>query len=127
VDVELALEGPTGDFDLVLRVDVAFVNGPATVGAAFGQRSFVGFIDLFGRLAMGFDPVVLARLAAGLFRLRLGWPLGEGRRLAFAGAALFVEQPPQTVEFSATLDHFAFEAFTVKAGGIGHALMIANR
>src|SRR5579884_2491789 len=117
VNVELTVDRPTRDLDLVLMVDVRLVDGTAAVGAGVGQRRLVGFVDLLGRLAMGLGAVVLARLAAGLLRLRLGRPLGEGRRLAFPRPALFVEQASQVFDLSAEfgdealqISDLAFEA-----------------
>ena len=93
MDVELAVNRLAGDLDLVLLLDIGFLDGTATVRADIGQRGFVDLINLCRRQrrSMAFAAVVLARLATGLFGLWLGWPLGEGRGLALAGAPGFSE------------------------------------
>jgi len=92
VNVELPVNRPPWNLDLVLLVDMGLGHGTAAVGTGIGQRRLVGLIDVFRRLAMGLDAVILAGLAAGLFGFGLGWSLGKRRGLALAGAALFVEQ-----------------------------------
>jgi hypothetical protein len=57
VDVELAVNRPTGNLDLVLMVDVGLGDGPAAVRAGIGKRGLVGLVDLHGRLAMRLDTV----------------------------------------------------------------------
>ena|SRR5437588_883645 len=84
VNVELALNGPARNLDLVLLVNMRFLDIAAAVGTLVGQRCFVGLVDLFGRLSMGFGAVVLAGLATWLFGFGLGRPFGEGGSLAFA-------------------------------------------
>ena len=93
VDVELAVNGLARDLDLELLGDVGFVERAAAVGADIGQRRLVDLVDLFGgrRLAVGLGAIVLARLAAGLARVRLGLALGEGPGLALAGTEGRVE------------------------------------
>jgi hypothetical protein len=93
VDVELPVDGPAGDLDLELLGDVRRVEWAAAVGAALRQRCLVDLIDLVGggQLAMRLGAVVFAGLAAGLLGLARGMALGEGGRLALAGAEGRVE------------------------------------
>ena len=120
--VELAVNRPAWNLDLVLVIDAGFLDGSAAVRASLGKRRLIGFIDLLGRLAMRLGAVILAGLASGLFRLGLGWPLGEGSRLALAGAPLLIEEACQLLHLSAQfgdlaleLRDLAFEANTVEA------------
>src|SRR2546430_1507596 len=71
VNIELAINRPTRNLDLVLLCDVRLVPRPAAVGA-WGELHLVCLVDVLGRLAMGFGTVVLAGLASGLLRLGLG-------------------------------------------------------
>ena len=64
---------------------------------------------------MGFAAVVLARFAAGLFRVGLGWSFGEGRGLTFAGAVLLIELGGEALDLGAEIGDFAFEATTLGA------------
>jgi hypothetical protein len=125
VNVELPLNGPTGYLDLILVVDVRFVDLAAAVRASDRQQRLVGFVDLLRWQAMSFGAVVFAGLAARLLRLGHGWPLGERGSLTFAGAALFVEQARQVFDLSAKLGDFAFEADTVKAWCFTHTFTVA--
>src|SRR5947209_6906266 len=100
VNVELAMNGPTRNLDLVLLVDMRFLDIAAAVGTLVGQRCFVDFVDLFGRFAVSFGAVVLAGLATWLFRLGLGRSFGKGGGLTFAGTALLVEQAGQSLDLS---------------------------
>jgi hypothetical protein len=93
VDVELAVDRLTWDLDLILVIDMGWLDRTPTVGAGIGQERLVDFVDLFGGrwLAVGLGAIVLARLAAGLVRIKLGLSLGEGSGLALAGAGCLVE------------------------------------
>jgi hypothetical protein len=93
VDVELAVNGLARNLHLELLGDVSFVEGSAAVRADVGQRRLVNLVDLFGsgRLAVGLDAVVLARLATWLAGVCLGLALGEGACLALAGTEGRVE------------------------------------
>jgi hypothetical protein len=126
VNVELAVNGPTRNLDLVLLVDMRLVDVAAAFRTSVRKRCLVGFVDLRGRFAMGLDAVILARLAARLFRLRLGRPLGERSSLAFAGAALLFEQARQAFDLCAERGDFAFETDTVKAWCFGHTFTLAG-
>src|ERR1700678_51068 len=68
VDVELSDDRPTGDFGLELLVEVVLDDLAAAIGALFGQRCVMGFINAFGRrrLTMGVLPVLVALFATGL-------------------------------------------------------------
>jgi hypothetical protein len=93
VDVELPVDGPPRDLDLVLLSEVAFVEGSAAVGAGVWQSRLVGFIDPVGgrRLAVSLGAVGLAGLTAGPLGLVLGLALREGPGLALTGAGRLVE------------------------------------
>jgi hypothetical protein len=93
VDIELPVDGLSGDFDLELLGDVYRVKRAAAVGAAVRQGGLVDLVDLVrgGRLAVRLGAVVLAGLAAGLLGLVGGLPLGEGGGVASASAGRLVE------------------------------------
>ena len=114
VNVELALNRPTRNLDLILVVDTSFVDRTAAVRASVGERRFEGLVDVFGRRAMGLGAVVLAGFAAGLLRLGFGRPLGERSGLAFAGTALLVEKPREVFNLSPQLGDFTPEPETVR-------------
>jgi hypothetical protein len=88
MDVELAVNRLARDLDLVLLLDVGFLDGAAAVGTDVGERRLMDFVDLRWRRwqSMALVAVVVAGLAAGLFGLGLGWPLAKGSSLAFTGA-----------------------------------------
>jgi hypothetical protein len=115
VNVELALNGPTRNLDLILVVDVRFVDLAAAIGTLLGQRRFVNLVDLLGWIAMRLGAVVLARLTARLFRFGFRWPLAERSSLAFAGATLLVEKASEMLDLRAEFGGFAFETDTVGA------------
>ena len=120
-NVELALNRPTRNLDLILVVDTSFVDRTAAVRASVGERHFVGLVDVFGRRAMGLGAVVLAGFAARLLRLGFGRPLGERSGLAFAGTALLVEKPREVFNLSPQLGDFTPEPETVQAGCFAHS------
>ena len=91
MDVELAMKCLAYDFRLVLLLDFRFLDLAATVGTGIGQRRFENFVDRFGRLAMGFDAIVLTRLAARFLRRPFRRPLRERRRLTLAGPNRFFQ------------------------------------
>jgi hypothetical protein len=99
VDVELSMNGSARDLDLELLGHMRFVKRSAAAGAEVGQGRLVDLIDLFGagRLAVGFDAIVLAGLAAGLLGLVGGLALGEGGGLTLAGAGGLVELAAQAL------------------------------
>jgi hypothetical protein len=74
VDVELPVDGLARDLDLVLLIDVGFVDPAAALGAGVRQGRLVNFVDSFGRRreAMGLAAVVGAGFAAGLLGFGLG-------------------------------------------------------
>ena len=115
MNVELAVNRPTGNLDLVLMVDVGLRDEAATVGAGVGERGLVGLVDLLGRLAMRLGAVILARFAAGLFRRGLGGPFRKGRGLALAAATMFVEQTLKLFDLGLEIGHLAFQSKTAKA------------
>jgi hypothetical protein len=126
VNVELAMNGPPRNLDLVLPIDVRLFDLATALRTSVGQRRLVDLVDLLGRLAVGLGAVVLAGFAARLFRLGLGRPLGERGRLAFAGAALIFEQPRQAFDPSTEVGDFTFEADTVRAWWFGHTFTVAD-
>jgi hypothetical protein len=93
VDLKLPVDGLARDLDLELLGDVGFVERAAAVGASVWQGHLVGFIDLVGLrwLAVGFGAVIFAGPAPGPLGLAGGRSLGEGGRLALAGAGRVVE------------------------------------
>jgi hypothetical protein len=103
VNVELAVNRPTRNLDLILLVGVRFLDRPAAVGTGIRQWRFVGFVDLLGRLAVSLGAVVLAGFAAGLFGRRLGRSFGERRSLAFTGTPLLVEEAGELFDLGAEI------------------------
>ena len=94
MDVELSMDRLAWNLDLVLLLDVSFVNDSTALGTDIGHGGFVSLVDfvLRRRRSMPMLAVFLASLASRLFRFILGMAFGEGRCLTLAGAALFVEQ-----------------------------------
>jgi hypothetical protein len=127
VNVELPMNRPAWNFNLVLLVDMRFGQGTAAVGTGIWQRRLVGLIDVFRRLAMGLDAVIFAGLAAGLLGFGLRGSLGKRRGLAFADTALFVEQPGQVLDLGAQLGHLASQTKAVQTRGCGHTFTLASR
>ncbi|HLW63936.1 MAG TPA: hypothetical protein VKS79_01370 [Gemmataceae bacterium] len=90
VEIELALNRLAWNLDLELLLNVGFVDGTAAIGTGIGQRGFVDFVNLLGRRrTMGLLAIIVAGLAAGLFRLGLGRAFGERRRLTLVGPLEF--------------------------------------
>jgi hypothetical protein len=86
MDVEPTHNGPAGNLDLELLINMVFVGLSATVGALLGQRHVDNLVGpLFGKRAMGLGAVVVARLAARLLGILLRRSLGERSGLAFLG------------------------------------------
>jgi hypothetical protein len=128
VDVELAVDRPPRDLDLVLSVDVGLLDGAAAVGARAGQRRVAGLGDLLGgrREAVGLGAVVGPRLAAGLPWREQRRPLGEGGGLALSGPALVVEQSGQALHLGAQVIQLPLEPLTARAERFGHAVSIGS-
>src|ERR1019366_4676610 len=110
VDVELADQGTSRDFCLILCGDLRFPDGATTLRASVRQGYLKDFINRRGAggQAVAVTPVGLTGFATGLLGLWLGRPLGERCSLAF-GLALSL------VEAGAGLFEFALEAFVVLA------------
>ena len=110
VDVELADQGTSRDFRLILCGDLRFPDGATTLRASVRQGYLKDFINRRGAggQAVAVTPVGLTGFATGLLGLWLGRPLGERCSLAF-GLALSL------VEAGAGLFEFALEAFVVLA------------
>src|SRR5712692_5026034 len=132
VDVELAVECFAYDFRLELLVDFRFLDRAATVGTRIGQRRFEDLVNLFGRLAMGLDSIVLTHLPPRLLRLRFRGPLRERRRLTLAGPNRFFELAHEPCHLGFQLSDPALElgnplvTFETSLAGDGvHARMLA--
>jgi len=117
VHVELAMSWSAGNLDLILLLNVDFVNWSAAVRTDLGQGSLVDFGDLLGRrwLTMGLNAVIVACFAARLLGLALGLAFGKRGGLTLTGAALFLKEARQALYISAEIGDFAFKAATVKA------------
>ena len=89
------------NLDLELLGDMGFVEGAATIGAAFGQGRLVSLIDLFGsgRLAMRLGAVGLSWLASGFLWIGFRIAFGKGPSLALAGTKCLVELTTQVLVF----------------------------
>jgi hypothetical protein len=105
VNVELADDRPARNLGLELLIEMVLADRAAARGTLLGQGGVQRFLDLLGRRrrAMGVSAVLVALLAAGLFGVLLGRPLGERGRLPLGGAFRFVEA---LLEFA----HRRFEA-----------------
>jgi hypothetical protein len=90
VDVELPVDRPAGDLGLVLVFDLVRHDRAAAI-TVIGQRGLQDLVDLRGDGAARPRAVVLAALAAGPLGIGLGRPLGERRRLSFAGPRRLVQ------------------------------------
>ena len=110
VDVELADQGTSRDFRLILYGNLCFPDGATALRARVRQGCLQDFIDSRGAggQAVAVAPVVLAGFAAGRLGLWLGRPLGEGCGLAFGLALSLVEAGAGPFEF-------ALEAFVLLA------------
>jgi|SRR6516164_7375612 hypothetical protein len=128
VDVELAMDRLAGDLDLVLVIDVGFVDPAAAVGASVRQGRFVNFVDLFGwgREAMGLAAVVGAGLATRLLGFGLRWSLGKKCGLAFAGPLLLFEQAGQPLHLGLQFGDAALQRPAAGRGRFVHASMVAR-
>ena len=69
VDVELAVDRLSWDLDLILLIDMGFVDLAAAVRASIGQGCLVNLVDLLRRRSMRLSAVFLAGLASGLLSL----------------------------------------------------------
>jgi hypothetical protein len=108
VDVELADQGTSRDFRLILEGDLGFPDGATALRASVRQGCLKDFIDSRGAggQAVAVAPVGRAGFAAGRLGLWLGRPLGERCGRAF-GLTLSL------VEAGAGLFEFALEAFVL--------------
>ena len=93
MEVEPTEEGPAGNLDLALPIDMIFGDRSAACGALRGPRHVDDLIGwLFGKRARGRRALRVARFAARLLRGLLGGSLGEGSRLAFLGTRGVLQQ-----------------------------------
>ena len=78
MNVELSMDRPPRNLDLILLLHVGFVDGSTAIGAGVGQRGLVGLVDLvrLGCRPMGLGALAVAGFAARLLRLRLAAPVG---------------------------------------------------
>ena len=110
VDVELADQGTSRDFRLILCGNLCFPDGATAPRARVRQGCLQDLIDSCGAggQAVAVAPVGRAGFAAGRLGLWLGRPLGEGCGLAFGLALSLVEAGAGPFEF-------ALEAFVLLA------------
>ena len=110
VDVELADQGTSRDFRLILCGNLCFPDGATAPRARVRQGCLQDLIDSCGAggQAVAVAPVGRAGFAAGHLGLWLGRPLGEGCGLAFGLALSLVEAGAGPFEF-------ALEAFVLLA------------
>ena len=125
MNVELPMDRLAGDLHLVLLIDVGLIDRTAAIGADIGQRSFVDFVNPLGRRTMRLGSVILAWLAPGLLRRGLGRAFGKGRRLAFAGALLLLEQAGQSRDVGFQFGDPALQGLAAGANDFVHAPRIA--
>jgi hypothetical protein len=78
MEVELTADRLARNLDLVLLLDVSFVDGTTTVGADSRQRGLVGFVDVLRRRALGLKCRSRYRSYAWAFSVLVWQPLGEG-------------------------------------------------
>jgi hypothetical protein len=110
VDVELADQGTSRDFRLILGGDLGFPDGATALRARLRQGCLKDLIDRCGAggQPVAVPPMGLAGFASGRLGLWLGRSLGEGCGLTF-GPAL------RLVEAGAGLFEFALEALVLLA------------
>src|SRR5262245_7236729 len=110
LNVELANQGASGDFRLILSGNLGLPNGTATMRTSVGKSGVEDFINRFGRRgrAVAVSSVSGAAFAPGRFGLGFGRSLGEGGGLAFRRAACLVE-------FCLGPGQFPSEAFVIQA------------
>src|SRR5262245_30249195 len=113
LDVELTLDGPTGNLGLILDDDL---RGCQAVVAAVRTRRrqihLVGLVDGVGQRGqpMGMRAVIVARLATGRLRIGLGPRfLAERRGLSLARAALGFKRGREAPDFPEQLRHLLLE------------------
>jgi hypothetical protein len=113
VDVELANQGTTRDFGLILGGNLCLPNRVATARASVGKGSVEDFIDLGGgrSRAVCVATVSSAGFASGFLGQWLGRTLGEGSGLAFGRSASLVELGTRLGEF--TLEAFVVQTKTI--------------
>jgi hypothetical protein len=128
VNVELTVDRLTGNLDLVLAINVGWVNEAAAVRASIRQGHLMDFVDLFGRgrEAMGLAAVAGAGFAARLLGLGLWRPFGEGRGLTLAGALLLFEQAGQPLYLGLQCGDTPLECLATGTGRFLHLCMVAN-
>jgi hypothetical protein len=90
LDVDAPSDRLARNLFLELRFRV-LVDDLASARAALGQRRREDLIDIAWRFTTRRRPVGLAGLASPRFRVLLGKPLGEGRRLALLPAERFLQ------------------------------------
>ena len=106
-----AVDRPAWNLGLILKGDAGLRDRATASRTSVRQRSVMLFVDLLrrGRLTIGANSVVVARLAAGLFRVGLRRLLRERRRLAFAGTSRFFQQTGQLLDLLRQGLHLGFQ------------------
>jgi hypothetical protein len=98
VDVELAVDRLSWDLNLILLIDVGFVELAAAVGASIGQECLVNLVDSLRWQSMRPGAVVLAGLTPRLLGVGLGWSFGERGGLTLARTLLLLEQESEALD-----------------------------
>ena len=126
MDVERAVDRLPRNLDLVLVIDVGWVDTAVAIGAVFGQRRFVNFVDPLGHGAMGLGAVIVAGLAPGFFGLGLGGALAKGGAWRLPRPGLF-ERAGETFNLGFKFGNAAEQRRAAGAGGLVHAARIARK
>jgi hypothetical protein len=126
MDIELPVDRLTGDLDLVLRIDVGFVDPTSAFRASVRQVCFMNLIDFFGRGrgAMSLAAVVGAGFPSGLLRLGGGRAFGERSGLALAGPLLLLEQTGQPLHLRFQFGHAPLQGAAARARTFVHSGII---
>jgi hypothetical protein len=126
VNVELAVDRLPWDLDLILLIDVGFVDLAAAVGASIGQGCLVDLVDSLRRLAVGLGAVLLAGLASWFLGVRLGWSFGEGGGLTLASALLLFKQAGEAFDLGFQFGDAALQRLAAGTSEFVHEGKIAK-
>jgi len=111
VDVKSPNDGFSGDILLDLRLNVAFVDCPATIGTAIRQGNVDDLVGLsFREWPMRPGAVIGAGLSTRPLGIGIGVSFGEGRRLAFACPARCFQLPGEVIDGLFEMSDPRFEA-----------------
>jgi hypothetical protein len=126
VDVELAADCLSWNLNLILLIDVSWLDRTTAVGAGIGYRRLVDLVNLLQRRSMRLGTIILAGLASRLFWVGLGWSFGEGSGLTLAGALLLFKQAGEAFDLSLQFGDAALQRLAAGTSEFVHAGKIAK-